>query len=110
VRAVYSEPDPEAATILFDHVIAACRADDLAEIRTMGRTLTRWRQEILNHHRTGASNGPTEGNFCAKQVKRVSGRGFPNFNHYRLRVLLHAGGVTWPTTIRLPRIRSVAPH
>jgi hypothetical protein len=47
-----------------------------------------------NHHRTGASNGPTEGmNFCAKQVKRA-GRGFTRFSHYRLRVLLHAGGVT----------------
>jgi hypothetical protein len=28
-----------------------------------------WREEILNLHHTGASNGPTEGlNFCAKQV------------------------------------------
>ena len=110
MRSVYLEPDPAAATVLLDHVIVACRADDVPEIRTMGRTLTRWRQEILNHHRTGASNGPTEGmNFCAKQVKRA-GRGFKNFNHYRLRVLLHAGGVTWPTTIRPPRIRSTAPH
>ena len=67
-------------------------------------TLSRWRTEILNHHRTGASNGPTEGmNFCAKQVKRA-GRGFTNFDHYRLRVLLHAGGVTWPSPIRPPRI------
>jgi transposase len=110
VRAVYLEPDPEAAAVLLDQVIAACAADAVPEIRTMGRTLARWREEILNHHRTGASNGPTEGmNFCAKQVKRA-GRGFANFDHYRLRVLLHAGGVTWPTTIRPPRIGSAAPH
>ncbi len=110
VRAVYSEPDPEAAAVLLDHAIAACAADDVPEIRTMGRTLSRWHEEILNHHRTGASNGPTEGmNFCAKQVKRA-GRGFSNFSHYRLRVLLNAGGVTWPTTIRPPRIGSAAPH
>ena len=58
----------------------------------------RWRTEILNHHRTGASNGPTEGlNLCVKKVKRA-GRGFTCFEHYRLRVLLHAGGVTWPQT------------
>ena len=51
-----------------------------------------------------ASNGPTEGmNFCAKQVNGT-GRGFTNFKHYRLRVLLYAGGVHWPTTIRPPRI------
>jgi transposase len=112
VRAVYSEPDPEAAAVLLHHAIAACAADDVPEIRTMGRTLVRWHEEILNHHRTGASNGPTEGmNFCAKQVKRA-GRGFTNFDHYRLRVppTLHAGGVTWPTTIRPPRIRSAVPH
>jgi transposase len=37
--------------------------------------------EILNHHHTGACNGPAEGmHFCAKQVKR-SGRGFTNFEH-----------------------------
>ena len=110
VRAVYAEPDPEVAAVLLDHVIAACASDVVPEIRTMGHTLSRWHEEILNHHRTGASNGPTEGmNFCAKQVKRA-GRGFANFDHYRLRVLLNAGGVTWPTTIRPPRIGSARPH
>jgi Transposase len=80
------------------------------EIATMGRTLTHWREEIVNHHRTGASNGATEGmNFCAKQVKRA-GRGFANFGHYRLRVLLYAGGVAWPTQIRPPRITSTHPN
>ena len=33
-----------------------------------------------------------------------------NFGHYRLRVLLYAGGVTWPTQIRPPRITSTRPH
>jgi transposase len=110
VRAVYAEPDLEAATVLLDNAIDACATDHVPEIRALGRTLSRWHEEILNHHRTGASNGPTEGmNFCAKQVKRA-GRGFANFSHYRLRVLLHAGGVTWPTTIRPPRIGSAGPH
>ncbi len=110
LRAVYQEEDPAAAGVLLDNAIAACKADAVPEIRTLGRTLSHWREEILNHHRTGASNGPTEGmNFCAKQVKR-SGRGFTNFEHYRLRVLLHAGGVTWPRTIRPPKIVSSVPH
>ena len=35
-----------------------------------------WRTEILAHHDTGASNGPTEGlNLCVKKVKRC-GHGF----------------------------------
>jgi len=48
-------------------------------------------------------------NFCAKQVKRA-GRGFANFDHYRLRVLLHAGGVDWPRPICPPPITSTYPH
>ncbi len=80
------------------------------EIRSLGHTLKRRRREILNHHRTGASNGPTEGqNFCLKQVKRA-GRSFTSFEHYRLRVLLHAGGVTWPQRPSPPRIRTRSPQ
>ena len=80
-------------------------------IRPLGATLERWRTEILNHHRTGASNGPTEGlNLCVKKVKRA-GRGFTCFEHDRLRVLLHAGGVTWPRRPSPPRIsKRVEPH
>ena len=40
---------------------SAASADEVEEIRSLGDTLERWRTEILNHHRTGASNGPTEG-------------------------------------------------
>jgi transposase len=111
VRDVYLTEDPAKAALLLDKAIAGCRADSVPEIRALGRTLERWRQEILNHHRTGASNGPTEGNnFCIKQIKRAS-RGMTNFEHYRLRVLLHAGGVEWPSTPAPPPIRrSVAPQ
>jgi transposase len=110
LRSVLLEEDPDAAAVLLDAVIDACKEDPVPEIRTLGRTLSRWREEILNHHRTGASNGPTEGqNFCAKQVKRA-GRGFTKFEHYRLRVLLYAGGVAWPVTVKAPRITSTRPH
>jgi transposase len=61
-------------------------------------------------YRAGASNGPTEGlNLCVKKVKQA-GRGFTCFEHYRLRVLLHAGGVTWPRRASPPRIRTRTPH
>src|SRR5207247_9134059 len=93
--------------------IAGCAEDDVEEIRALGRTLAAWRTEILAHHETGASNGPTEGlNLCVKRVKRC-GHGFRRFEHYRLRVLLHAGGVTWPRRRSPPRIRTRpqrAPH
>jgi len=96
--------------VLLNKAIAGCQSDEVDEIRSLGATLRRWHTEILNHHRTGASNGPTEGlNLCVTKVKRA-GRGFTCFEHYRLRVLLHAGGVTWPRRPSPPRIRTRSPH
>ncbi len=106
VRDVYLVDDPADAATLLDKTIVACADDDVPEIRTLGRTLTRWRSEILAHHITGASNGPTEAlNLVIKKVKRA-GHGFRRFDHYRLRCLLHAGGVTWPNRPNPPRIRT----
>ena len=110
VRDVYLTEDPAVAAVLLDKAIVGCAADDVEEIRSLGSTLASWRTEILAHHSTGASNGPTEGlNLCVKRVKRC-GAGFKRFEHYRLRVLLHAGGVAWPDRPRPPRIRTRSPH
>lgn len=110
VRDVYLAPTRKAAALLLDKTIAGCAVDEVEEIRSMGDTLARWRTEILAHHDTGASNGPTEGlNLCVKKVKRC-GHGFRSFENYRLRVLLHTGGITWPSRPRPPRIRTRPPH
>jgi hypothetical protein len=102
--------DPAEAALLIDEAIAGCGADDVEEIRSLGKTLASWRGEILAHHDTDASNGPTEGlTLLVKKVKRC-GHGFRSFENYRLRVLLHTGGVTWPTPASPPRIRTRAPH
>jgi transposase len=110
VRDVYLAESWRDARTLLDKAIAGCLADDVAEIVSLGNTLKSWRSEILAHHTTGASNGPTEGlNLCVKKVKRC-GHGFRTFEHYRLRVLLHAGAVTWPSQPKPPKIRSRAPR
>lgn len=110
VRDVYLTDDRAVAAILLDKAIVGCETDEVEEIRSLGSTLASWRTEILAHHDTGASNGPTEGlNLCVKRVKRC-GHGFTNFENYRLRVLLHAGGVTWPSRPRPPRIRTRTPQ
>ncbi len=110
VRDVYLAETRKDAAVLLDKAIAGCLTDEVPEIRSLGATLKRWRTEILAHHSTGASNGPTEGlNLCVKKVKRC-GHGFRAFEHYRLRVLLHTGGVTWPTRPQPPRIRTRTPH
>jgi transposase len=110
VRDVYLADSYNEKRVLLDKTIAGCLADEVEEIRTLGKTLKKWRREILANHVTGASNGPTEGlNLLVKKVKRC-GHGFVNFEHYRLRVLLHTGGVTWPTRPNPPRIRTRSPH
>ena len=110
VRDVYLSDDPAEAALLLDKTIAGCLADLVPEIRSLGDTLKRWRTEILAHHSTGASNGPTEGlNLLVKEVKRC-GRGFENFDHYRLRVLLRAGKPTWPNRLTPPILRTGRPH
>lgn len=111
VRDVYLADTAADAALLLDKTIAGCEMDPVDEIRSLGRTLSRWRTEILAHHTTGASNGPTEGlNLLVKKVKRA-GHGFRNFTNYRLRILLHAGGVNWPATRPpTPVIRTRTPH
>ncbi len=90
---------------MLDKAIAGCANDEVEEVHSLA---TPWPGACRGppHHDTGASNGPTERlNLCMKKVKR-SGHGFRTFEHYRLRVLLHAGRVTWPSRSRRPRIRT----
>lgn len=59
----------------------------LPEIRTLRRTLMRWRTEILAYFSSGLTNGMTEGfNNKAKVVKRRA-YGYRSFRNYRLRLL-----------------------
>jgi transposase len=59
----------------------------LPEIKTLRRTLMKWREEILAYFLTGLTNARTEGfNNKAKVVKR-RGYGYKSFENYRLKVL-----------------------
>ena len=108
LREVYAVDDPVDAIQLLDAVLVECATSEVPELGRLGRTLTRWQAEIINHHRTGDSNGPTEAmNLLIKKIKRA-GCGFTNFTHYRLRVLAHCG-LKWQTQ-RAARIRALTPR
>jgi RNA-directed DNA polymerase len=113
VRDVYLTDDADLAAERLDDAVAWCTAAESGpELRRLAKTLRRWRTEILAHHSTGASNGPVEAaNLLIKQVKR-SGRGFRNFDNYRLRILLADGmrrcQTSSVTSIRTRRPRLVA--
>lgn len=73
VRDIYLTDDAAEAVTLVDKAIAGCADDEVEEIRSLAKTLSSWRNEIVAHHHSGASNGPTEGlNLLVKKVKRLS--------------------------------------
>nr|WP_227878710.1 transposase [Arthrobacter dokdonellae] len=63
------------------------------EVARLGRSLRAWKAAILAYFDTGgASNGPTESiNGVIETTRRIA-RGFRNFENYRIRNLLAAGG------------------
>ena len=103
VRDVYAHTDHALAVEWVDQLI-----DDFAdtemppEVRRLGRTISRWRDQILARHLSHVSNGPTEAvNNLAKRIKRVA-FGLTNFAHHRIRCLLYAGKPDWTL---LPQIQ-----
>lgn len=74
-------------------VLAAFPTCPIPEVARLGRTLRGWKAAILAYFDThGASNGPTEAiNGVIETTRRIA-RGFRNFDHYKLRCLLAAGG------------------
>ena len=65
--------DPDVAAEWLDGIIEDCDTDTPPELRSMGGTLKRWRDQILNWHITGASNGPTEAlNLLIKKIKETA--------------------------------------
>jgi transposase len=96
VRQIYAHTDPALAETWVDEIIRDFVDTEMPlEVRRLGRTIKRWRHQIVAWHRSQVSNGPTEAvNNLVKRVKRVA-FGMRRFPHYRLRALLYAGRPNW---------------
>ena len=96
VRELYSFVDETLASTWIDELIRDMNDPTWpVEVRSLGRTLKNWRNEIIAWHKFHISNGPTEGaNNLIKRVKRVA-FGFRSFRNYRVRALLYAGRPDW---------------
>jgi transposase len=69
--------------------------DKPTEVRSLARTLKRWKNHIVAWHTEKLTNGPTEAaNNLIKRVKRTA-FGFRSFKNYRVRSLLYAGKPNW---------------
>jgi len=94
LMVLYQLTDPERARERAEQLIANLRDCPIPELARLGRTLRAWRTELCAHfdHPT-VSNGPTENlNLKIKNTKPIA-RGYRNFTHYRLRLLLNHGRI-----------------
>jgi transposase len=96
VRSIYEITDADLAGEFVDRLGRDLQDEWCpSEVRSLGRTIERWRDHIVAWHEARVSNGPTEAvNNLIKRVKRI-GFGFRRFAHYRIRVLLYAGKPNW---------------
>lgn len=97
VRQTYDHRDVELAEAWIAEIVRDFADREMPpEVQRLGRTIARWRGQIVAWHRSHVSNGPTEAvNNLVKRVKRVA-FGMRNFRHYRIRSLLYAGRPNWP--------------
>ena len=92
LRSIY-HARPEKGREIATEIIASFLSCPIPEVARLGRSLRAWKAAILAYFDTnGASNGPTESiNGVIETTRRIA-RGFRNFENYRIRNLLAAGG------------------
>lgn len=95
VRDIYTIDDPAVAREWVNRLGADLQDERPPEVRSLGRTISRWRDQICAWHASGITNAATEAaNNLIKRIKRI-GFGFRSFRNYRIRVLLYAGRPNW---------------
>ena len=96
VRSIYAHYDPDLAVEFVERLGRDLQDKSCpVEVRSLGRTLIRWKDQIAAWHHAHVTNGPTEAaNNLIKRIKRVA-FGFTRFRNYRIRVLLYAGKPNW---------------
>lgn len=60
---------------------------ELKEIKTLRKTLMKWRKEILGYFKTGLTNGKTEGYNRLAKLYQYRAFGYRSFKNYRLMLL-----------------------
>ncbi len=72
------------------------------EVLRFARTVKRWEPQIMNYFTTQKTNARSEAQNLITEKLRRNAHGLRNFEHYRLRLLLHSG-VRWntPPTARI---------
>jgi transposase len=96
VRSIYTIDDADLARSFVTQLASDLQDDSCPlEVNRLGRTISRWIDQIVAWHQARVSNGPTEAiNNLIKRIKRI-GFGFRSYRNYRIRALLYAGRPNW---------------
>lgn len=110
LRRVYRADDEANARTALAEFYETADAAAIDECDRLAKTVRRWEDQVLAYYRShGLSNAKSEAvNALVKKIKRV-GHGFRNLENYRLRLLLHCGGVDWQDQ-RAARLRKRTPR
>ncbi len=85
--------EAHAELAFFDEL---ARTAGTPEVLRLARTIKRWEPQVLSYFTTRRTNARSEAqNLITEKVRRVA-HGLRNFEHSRLRLLLHSG-VQWDT-------------
>lgn len=97
LRAAYRAPDPAQGRKIATKILNTFTTCPVPEIARLGRTLNRWSKAFLAYFDNSRStNGGTEAVNGLIELHRRVARGFRNYDNYRLRMLLIAGGLRHP--------------
>ena len=73
-------------------MIEELKNTDLDELKSLGRTLCSWKNEIARMWRFTKTNSILEGLHNKMEMLSRRAFGFRKFENYRIRVLAHCGG------------------
>src|SRR5690606_41710511 len=83
----YRTKNPTRARQSLDDLILQTKLSEFEELKRLGRTLKRWRNEILNYYESRLTNARTEAfNNTGKLVMKRA-YGYKSYKNYRLRLL-----------------------
>ncbi len=71
---------------LFLKLVASLKESPFDSLKTLGKTLYQWREEVVRMWRFTKNNGITEGFHRKMKLIQRRAYGFRNFENYRLRV------------------------
>jgi len=92
VRSIYDIADADVAAEFVTQLGHDLQDESCpVEVRQLGRTILRWRDQIAAWHQARFTNAPPKAaNNLIKRVKRIP-FGFIRFRNYRVGILLYAG-------------------